>query len=276
MFWYDSSDMLTSQERMEVFLDVLERVAPGMRGRAMNDMSLQFVENKASLQELLARIGPLPPCSALIGVCEDGLPFLLDLADPSPGSILVVADEHSGKTGLLRAILASASALNPPEQVSFTVLAPNPGEYDVLYGLEGNCYVLSTFDRAASELVVEMAELASQRINGRNRGPFEILAIDDLAAFVQNNDYEVNCYLKWLIAHGPRGSVWPIAAIKTSQLWRIRDGIYETFGTFFIGRTSSYQLLSEADSAPARTEIPGVFTAQIDDEWMRFWIPEVG
>jgi len=267
--------MLTSQERMEVFLDVLERVAPGMRGRAVSDMPLQFVENKASLQDLLERIGPLPPCSALIGVCEDGLPFLLDLADPSPGSILAVADEHSGKTGLLRAILASASALNPPEEISFTALAPNPGEYDVLYGLEGNCYVLSTFDRAASELVVELAELAGQRINGRNRGPIEILAIDDLAAFVQNNDYEVNCYLKWLIAHGPRGAVWPIAAIKTSQLWRIRDGIYEAFGTFFIGRTSSYQLPSEANLPSARLDIPWVFSAQIGDEWMRFWVPEI-
>ena len=267
--------MLTSQERMEVYLDVLERVAPGLRRHRMSDMPVPFEEKKASLQELLERIGPLPPFSALIGVCEDGLPFLLDLEDPSPGSILAVADEHSGKTGLLRAILASASALNPSDRVSFTVMAPNPGEYDNLYGLEGNCYVLSTFDRAASELVVELAELASQRINGRNRGSIEILAIDDLAAFVQNNDYEVNCYLKWLIAHGPHGSVWPVAAIKTSQLWRIRDGIYEAFGTFFIGRTSSYQLPSEASLPPARLDIPGVFTAQIGEEWMRFWIPEI-
>jgi hypothetical protein len=241
----------------------------------MNDLPLQFVENKASLQELLERIGPLPPCSALIGVCEDGLPFLLDLADPSPGSILAVADEHSGKTSLLRGILASASALNPPEKVSFTVLTPNPGEYDVLEGLESNCGVFSAYDRAASELVVELAEVAGQRINGRGRGLIEVLVIDDLAAFVQNNDYEVNCYLKWLIAHGPRGAVWPIAAIKTSQLWRIRDGIYEAFGTFFIGRTSSYQLPSEANPAPVRLDIPGVFTAQIGEEWMRFWIPEI-
>lgn len=267
--------MLTSQERMEVFLDVLERVTPGMRGRAMDDLPLRFVENKVSLKELLDRIGPLPPCSALIGVCEDGLPFLLDLADPSPGSILAVADEHSGKTSLLRAILASTSALNPPEQASFMILAPNPGEYDVLQGLESNFGVLSVFDRAASELVVELAELAGQRINGRNRGPIEILAIDDLAAFVQNNDYEVNCYLKWLIAHGPRGAVWPITAIKTSQLWRIRDGIYEAFGTFFIGRTSSYQLPSEAYPAPIQLDIPGVFNAQIGEEWMRFWVPEI-
>jgi len=267
--------MLNSQERMEVFLDVLERVAPGMRGRALNDSPRHILESKVTLQELLDRIEPLPPCSALIGVCEDGLPFLLDLADPTPGSILVIADEHSGKTSLLQAILASASALNPPEQVSFTVLAPNPGEYEVLHGLENNWGVLSAFDRAASELVVELAELAGQRISGRGRGPIEVLAIDDLAAFVQNNDYEVNCYLKWLIAHGPRGAVWPIAAIKTSQLWRIRDGIYEAFGTIFAGRTSSYQLPSEINPAPACLEIPGVFTAQIGEEWMRFWIPKI-
>jgi hypothetical protein len=274
MFCYYLAAMLTTQERIQVFLDVLERLAPEMRGRALNEFPEPVVETGASLQELLDRLGPLPACSALIGLCEDGLPFLLDLADSSPGSILIVADEHCGKTKLLQTILTTASVLNRPEQVAFSVVAPNPGEYEALQDLESCRGVFSAFDRAASELVVELAELAGQRIHGRNRGPVEILAIDDLAAFVQNNDYEVNCYLKWLIAHGPRGVVWPIAAIKTSQLWRIRDGIYEAFGTIFVGRTSSYQLPSGPGPASYPPEIPGVFTTRLGEEWIRFWIPE--
>jgi hypothetical protein len=233
------------------------------------------MESRISIHDLLERLGPLPPGSAMIGVCEDGLPYLLDLADPSPGSILVVADERCGKTSLLQAVLASASALNPPEKVSFTVLAPNPGEYDMLLGLDSCVGVISAFDRAASELVVELAELADQRINGGAQGPIEILAIDDLAAFMQNNDYEVNVYLNWLIANGPRGAVWPVSAINTGQLWRIRDGILDSFGTIFTGRTSSYQLPDNTIAVPDYMEIPGVFNAWIGDQWMRFWIPAI-
>lgn len=267
--------MLTSQERMDVFLEVLGRVSPKMRQHTYNDLLLPAMESKMSLRDLLGRLGPLPPCSAMIGVCEDGLPYLLDLADPSPGSILAVADEHCGKTSLLQAILASASALNPVEQVSFTVLAPNPGEYEMLLGSDSCNGVVSAFDRAASEVVVELSELADQRINGRCHGSIEILAIDDLVAFMQNNDYEVNCYLNWMIAHGPRGAVWPICAINTGQLWRIRDGILEAFGTIFVGRTSSYQLPSGAIAVPDYLQIPGVFNAWMGKEWMRFWIPEI-
>ena len=267
--------MLTSQERMNVFLEVLQRVSPRMRKHTYNDLLLPAMESKMSLHDLLDRLGPLPPCSAMIGVCEDGLPYLLDLADPSPGSILVVADEHCGKTSLLQAILASASALNPPEQVSFTVLAPNPGEYEMLSGLDSCAGVISAFDRAASEVVVELAELVDQRLNSRAHGPIEILAIDDLARFMQNNDYEVNCYLNWMIANGPRGAVWPISAINTGQLWRIRDGILDSFGTIFTGRTSSYQLTDGAIAVPDYVEMPGVFNAWMGEEWMRFWIPAI-
>lgn len=267
--------MLTTQERLEIFLDVLERVAPEMRGRALNDLPTPTVETGYALSELMDRLGPLPPCSALMGVCEDGLPFLLDLADPSPGSILVIADEGSGKTSLLRAILTSASALNRPEQVSFTLLTPIPGEFETLSDLDNCRAVLSAYDRTASELIVELSELTEQRKNMRNQGTVEILAIDDLAALVQNNDYEVNTRLRWLIAYGPQAAIWPIATIKTGQLWRIRDGIYEAFGTTFVGRTSSSQLPSGLGSTTMRLEIPGVFTAPLGDEWIRFWIPNL-
>ena len=266
--------MLSTQERLEVFLEVLERLAPEMRARAMNNLPTPVRDTKLSLSGLLDRLSPLPPYSALIGMCEDGLPFLLDLSDTSPGSILIIADEHSGKTRLLQTILASACTLTPPERVACTVITPNPGEFEGLEGMENCRAVLSAYDRAASGLVVELAELADQRIYGRNTGSVEILAIDDLAAFVQTNDHEVNCYLKWLIAHGSQGAVWPISAIKTNQLWRIREGIYEAFGTCFIGRVSSSQLPSGLGTPPPQLEIPGVFSTLMEDEWIHFWVPE--
>ena len=240
----------------------------------MYNPPIPIIEPRESLSGLLDRLSPLPPYSALIGMCEDGLPFLLDLSDNSPGSILIISAEHREKIHLLQTILASACVLNPPKHVSCTVITPNPGEFEVMEGVENCRAVLSAYDRAASELVVELAELADQRLYGRNTGSVEILAIDDLAAFVQTLDHEVNYYLKWLIAHGTQGAVWLISTIKMNQLWRIRDGIYEAFGTTFIDRASTAQLPAGQGTPPPQLDIPGVFSTLVNGEWIHFWVPE--
>lgn len=273
-FCYNTIAMLSTQERLEIFLEVLERVAPEMGARAMYNLNTPVRDINQSLSGLLERLSPLPPYSALIGMCEDGLPFLLDLSDTSPGSILIIADEQSGQTRLLQTILESACILNSPAKVVCSVISPNPGQFESLEAMDNCRAILSTYDRAASEMVVELAELADQRIYGRNQGGVELLAIDDLAAFVQNNDHEINCYLKWLVAHGSQGAVWPISSIKMNQLWRIRDGMYEAFGTHFIGRVSTSQLPAGLGAAPPHFEIPGVFSILMDGEWIHFWVPE--
>jgi hypothetical protein len=212
----------------------------------------------------------------LLGVCEDGLPLLIDLTDPSPGSFLIVGDERSGKAHLLQAILASACYLNPPERVAVSVITPHPGLFEGLESIQNCRAVLSAYDRNASEYVIELSALAEQRRYGRHQGQVEILALHDMPEFVQYNDYEVNSYLKWLVEHGPSSSIWTIASIKASQLWRIRDGFYEAFGSQLTGRSSSTQITSGQDTAYDRPQSPGVFSTQVGDEWIRFWVPQDG
>jgi hypothetical protein len=187
----------------------------------------------------------------------------------------MVGDENSGKRRLLQTILVSASALNPPERVMFSMITANPGHYEGL-GSISNCHgILSAYDRLASEWIVELAEITEERLYGRNRGNVELLAIDDLAAFIQNNDYEVKAYLKWLVQHGPRSAVWPMATILPAQAWRIHGDLQEAFGTVLTGWTSSSQLPPVGlprISPPSDLE---VFVTRLGEEWMRIWIPEM-
>lgn len=276
--------MLSTNERMGLIHKVLERlrseVHPPRHGRLTAyeyfldaDNPLALAEAEISLDGLLERLGPMPPGSVLIGMCEDGLPFLFDLTDPSPGSILIVGDSGSGKTHLLQSIIGSACALNRPDEVKVSVISSNPGEFEALNSMKNCRAVLSCYDRAASELVMELAELAGQRRNGMNRGTVEILAIDDLPAFHQNSEYEINRYLEWLAVYGPQAAIWVIATVKTSQVWRIRKGLYEVFGTQLMGMTSSIQLSAQADYLPTDKEQPGVFSVLLGDEPVRFWSP---
>jgi hypothetical protein len=115
-------------------------------------------------------------------------------------------------------------------------------------------------------LIVEMAELAEQRRYGRNHYEVELLAIDDLAALVQNNDYEVNAYLKWLVQNGPRSSIWPVAAIQSSQLWRVQDSLSEAFETQITGSTTL--------RLPSGRDEPAAFFVSLDGESIQFSVPE--
>ena len=53
-----------------------------------------------TLKSVIADASPLPHTALFLGLAEDGLPVLLDLHDPIPGPILVIADKDSGKTEL--------------------------------------------------------------------------------------------------------------------------------------------------------------------------------
>ena len=50
----------------------------------------------STVYALLDSIQPVQPYTTVFGTCEDGVPFLMDLRDPSPGAILILGDKNSG------------------------------------------------------------------------------------------------------------------------------------------------------------------------------------
>ena len=175
---------------------------------------------RTSLDAWLRRIGPLPPYSAVLGQCTDGLPMLVDLSDPEHGAILVVGDE--GLEALPRALLVSAAYLNHPDQVSFTVITPDH-DFDDLARLPACDSVISSYDRRSSEAVIELAAVAEQRKSGRERGPVHVLCIHDLRALLSYDEYDLLAYLSWLVEFGARLGVVPLATVRLGDIAPIQE-----------------------------------------------------
>jgi DNA segregation ATPase FtsK/SpoIIIE-like protein len=74
--------------------------------------------------ELLARLPDIPPLTAVLGLAEDGRPMLHDFSNDSTPNILIVGQEDSGKTFLLRSIAVSLALTNKQSDVQ--LLAINP------------------------------------------------------------------------------------------------------------------------------------------------------
>jgi hypothetical protein len=230
-----------------------------------------------SLSEILDQTGPLPSNSVILGVCEDGLPFLFDLTNPAPGSLLIVGDEGSGKTRLVKSVLASAMQLSKPNQLAFSIITPNPSQFqDEMLSTEFCQHFLGADETSAVKLIENMAQLAEDRRRSSTPGQMLLLIIDDLAACLQPLDDEHFRRLYWLIKHGPRSRIWILATIDPSSLAWMDERILDAFRTRLMGTIADPELASalagdEAFNA-GDLEEGSQFCVPFGEDWIRFWI----
>jgi hypothetical protein len=231
------------------------------------------------LAELLESLTEPPPYAALLGACEDGLPFLFDLTNPAPGAILVTSDAGGGKTHLLHSILHSASRMNTPEQLTFNVIASQPDEYLDLDSLEHCQAVLPVEEQAVADLIAELVETVETRKRNHPQDPAMILVIDDLAALLSFLDEQSYARLYWLIRHGPRYQVWTLATLPARQAGGLDPRFLSAFRTRLFGymhdERLAHRLAGDDGLATRDIERGRQFYVPYGGEWLRFWICRV-
>lgn len=232
-----------------------------------------------TLAELLESLVEPPPYAALLGACEDGLPFLFDLTNPAPGAILVTGDAAGGKTRLLHSILHSASRMNSPEQLNFSVIARQPDEYLDLNEMEHCQAILPVEDQAVPDLIAELVEIVDTRKRNHPQDPALILVIDDLAALLPFLDEQAYARLYWLIRHGPRYQVWTLATLAAEQADQLDPRFLSAFRTRLFGFMRNERLaqrLAGDDGIATRDIEKGrQFYVPYGGEWLRFWICKI-
>ena len=220
----------------------------------------------------------LPARTALLGVCEDGLPFLLDLGNPAPGAILVAGDPGSGKTALLRSLLTSTWRIHQAGKVVFSVIASQPEEYTWLSSASNCQGVYPVEDLSLGERIFGMVEAVEMRKKGGSQEPAILLAIDDLANLLPFLDEETYHRLYWLIRHGPRYQVWIFAALSSAQVAGIAPRYLTAFRTTLFGHMQDEYLahrLANDDTFSTRDlEQGNQFLLPYGSDWLPFWICE--
>lgn len=287
--------MVSPEERLLIGLKVLERLRPELRARregfppyeeagdwhttgeevGADDFYIPDQPGLSALQDVLSQAGPLPPYSLLLGACEDGLPFLLDLNNPAPGSLLVAGDRSSGKTRLLRAILSSAVMLNSPSEVAFNVIAARPDEYTGLEQ-EDHCEgIFAASDPCLDNFIVALSYLVEERRRSGSFGPAMVLVVDDLAELLQYISRRAFGRLFSIVQHGPSQRVWVAAAISSEQAGAV-DGLLSGFRTRLVGSIASPDLAEafcgEGQALATELEPGSQFIAPFGSEWIHFWV----
>ena len=194
--------------------------------------------NSPSLSSILYEFSPFPPYSLVVGQCVDGLPFMLGLDNPHSGSILVVGDHDLAKKQVLSTMSTSACRLNHPEDVSWSLVSSTPHLYAELVNSPHCRAVINPHDRAAGELIIELASIVEQRRFGRERGGTHVLMVDDFRSFAPMlGDYSVYLNLKTLVSKGPGCGVWPLISAKSHDAHTQQGQLLRTFGTYIFEKS---------------------------------------
>lgn len=225
------------------------------------------------LDDVLRAFSPLPRAALFLGVANDGLPVLLNLRDPIPGSILIVGDADSGKTSFLQTIAHGIDHTHEPEDVRYTVITEDIQEWERL-NLAKNCEgILSFRQPLTSNYLVSLTEWAH---SNRGQKEFVVILADGLNAVTK--DRTIHQAFRWLLLRGPARRIWPIVTLSAQEAERVKPWL-ESFRTRLCG-----QIINQ-DHARLITGTTGFqqngllarsqFAVKEGNRWLPFWLPNL-
>jgi hypothetical protein len=224
-----------------------------------------------TLRASLAETSPLPQTALFLGLAEDGLPVLLDLYDPIPGPILIVADQASGKTALLQMVARAAEFSHNPSDVQSGIITQYPEEWKNFQSNKSTVGIYSAQEDAARELLQSLVTWAH---NNKGEGQSILLLIDDLEA-ITKLDQQTEQNLRWLLLRGPSRRVWPIVTINASRARNMETWL-EFFRTRLFGCTrdarDAHFIASDPDKVFDNLAV-SQFTMREGNNWLDFWAP---
>ncbi len=204
-----------------------------------------------ALLPLCAKLSCVPPCAAVIGRDEQGTPLLLALASPDVAHALVAGSTGSGKTVLLRAMVASLAAHNHLGQVQFILVDPKGRGLGALAGLPHLlCPTLSEPAEIGGRLAWLVEEML-RRERERITTPRLVLVIDELAEALAVGSGGVLEALTRLTQRGREAGIHVIAATQKPSATILGPLVKANFPVRLVGSVAS------ADDARVAAGLPG-------------------
>jgi len=239
---------------------------------------IEAAEQKAltyvpTLDEVLGKLGVAPDGALFLGMASDGLPVLLNIYDPIPGSILITGAEGVGKTNFLKSLASVTIRMFDPHDLQFGVLTASPQDWAGFEHFEHCATIQPIYENSAMDF---LASLNSWAHSNRSKQSF-LLLIDGLDKITSWEKQSINDF-RWLAMRGPSRRVWPIASIN-SNLLRTADVLTTEFRTIIYGSTRA-DVIPTTLTKPLQEELDELntnnhFLMKEGNDWLKFWVPRL-
>jgi hypothetical protein len=234
------------------------------------------IYDSSQIEAELRQSGSLSSTCALLGVCEDGLPFILDFSNPAPGSILIAGDTGSGKSLLLDCIAGSSSRVSQPDLVNITwVSQEESGDFQIS-SVKEFLGEIAENTKQLPALMKSILEEMDQRKKNCLENQVHLFFINDLLALVAGMDTETLSMFYRIIRHGPRYRLWTVAGLNSHDIPALEPRILDAFRTHLICGIQDKKLVQEL-SGNCRLNTNSLnfgsqFFVPYGEQWLRSWI----
>ena len=237
---------------------------------------------RPTVREILREWGPWVCCTALMGVCDDGIPLAARFFDPERTSHYVFyGQDDIVLANLVEPLLYSMGAQDyGREHWQFTILSEGTTEWRV--ASSSHCKgIISPYERDGDEVIPSMAGEMEQRSFGRHRGPLHIVVLHDLGRYWRQMNEDSRRTLIPLLKRGHEFGIHvlvtlrymhhPIVPKPGRRLLR-----HKIYGHASLAHLPNVAAFRELGDLLYHDLLPYQAWVRADGEWMRYTAPRLG
>lgn len=161
---------------------------------------------------------PLPAYSIFLGLCDDGVPLVLDLTDSNAGSFLIAGDDDASNFKVLSGLLTATFCFNSQSEVNIHLISLQSDDFPNLLKSPHLNLCLNPQQIETTIAIEELVNLGFQRAEGESLIPFHLVAVDGLDILIQNVDRKTVNLISWLVKNGPKVGIFVMATITTDRI----------------------------------------------------------
>jgi S-DNA-T family DNA segregation ATPase FtsK/SpoIIIE len=179
------------------------------------------------------------PGTALLGVAPDGVPLMLRLASPDVANVLISGNKGSGKTELIRTMLASIALYQKPRDIQFLVMDPVARGFEFLNQTPHLLGEIAATTELALRHLRWLENELERRENENLARPRLVVAIDDIAELIPQGGRELQVHLTRLAQRGRRAGISIILCTRQANTAEVNTSLRANFPLRITGKNSS-------------------------------------
>ncbi len=180
-----------------------------------------------------------PPCTALLGMDEEGTPLLLRLSSPEIAHVLIAGITGSGKTELARSMIASLARANPPEKLRLILIDPKGRAFRDFADLPHLvCPIITAADEAVERLKGLAAEMERRDRAGQSE-PRVAVFLDELADLMLVAGKSAEQVMTRLVQRGREAGIHVVACTQRPAAVVMGSMVKANFPCRLVGRVAS-------------------------------------
>jgi S-DNA-T family DNA segregation ATPase FtsK/SpoIIIE len=197
------------------------------------------IPHTVGLLPLCRRLAEIPPCTAVLGLDEEGTPLLLRLPSADVAHVLIAGRTGSGKTELARAMIASLAMYNRLGEVQLVLIDPKGRGFTPFASLPHLLYSAVQDVAGASEVLRRLVQEMEKRDRQKVTEPQVVVFIDELADLMLTGGKEMEHLLTRLLQRGRGSGIHLVACIQKPAVAVIGSLVKSNFPVRIVGSVVS-------------------------------------